>query len=150
MKVKWIKFCQWLLGVLGISATIASCDSNIFSGHEMTVEYGMPTMDYSVKGKVVDAESGKAVAGIEVTREEYGSQIDTTKADGSFAISGTTFPTEEFTVKLRDIDLEKDGAYKSVDAAAIQLQQVKKGDGNWYHGEFKAEDVVLKIEKQEE
>ena len=132
--------CQWLLGVLGISAVINSCEL------VMPVEYGQPNMNYSVKGKVVDAKSGAGVAGIEVCHIPHGSQVDTTGTDGSFEISGNTFPTEKLEVRIKDIDPAKDGNYKSTEST-VQLKQVKEGDGRWFKGTFEASGAVLKVEE---
>ena len=142
MKYRWIRLCQWLLGVLGISASISSCDLLGI----MSVEYGQPNMDYSVKGKVVDAKGGGGVAGIEVCHISYGSQVDTTGVDGSFEISGNTDPTEKLHVRLKDTDPAKDGNYKSTEAN-IQLKKVKDGNGHWFEGTFENSDAVLKVEE---
>lgn len=103
-------------------------------------------MDYSVKGKVVDAESGAGVAGIEVCHIPHGDQVDTTSFDGSFEISGNTLPTEELQLRLKDIDPAKDGNYKSAETT-VQLQQTADGKGHWFKGTFEAADVVLKVEE---
>ena len=139
MRYRWVRLCQWLLGVLGISASISSCIPLKF-------EYGEPNMDYSVKGKVVDAESGAGVAGIEVCHIPHGDQVDTTGFDGSFEISGNTLPTEELQLRLKDIDPAKDGNYKSAETT-VQLQQTADGKGHWFKGTFEAADVVLKVEE---
>ena len=144
MKIRWVNICRWMLGVLGISATISSCDWGGF----MRVEYGQPNMDYSVKGKVVDSVTGEGVSGIEVMQEPYQSQSDTTAADGSFEIAGNTFPSPELIVGLRDIDSEKDGFYADT-THAIHLTQVENGSGSWYEGYYEAGDVVLKMKKVE-
>lgn len=140
MNIKWTKACQWMLGILGISATISSCDGL------MRVEYGMPNMDYSVKGKVVDSKTGKGIKGIEVCHEPYLNQIDTTGTDGSFEISGNTWPQDEIQIELKDIDPEKDGSYAS-SMETVLLEQVKKGTGSWYSGAFEAEGVILKMDE---
>lgn len=146
MKVKWIRLCKWLLGVLGISASISSC--TVEYGPAIQVEYGQPNMDYSVKGKVVDSETGAGVQGIEVSHEMYGKQVDTTGIDGSFEISGNTFPLKEFKVQLKDIDPEKGGSYKSKEEI-VPLTKIKDGKGHWNEGTFEARDVVLKAEKED-
>ena len=139
MRYRWVRLCQWLLGVLGISASISSCIPLKF-------EYGEPNMDYSVKGKVVDAKSGAGVAGIEVCHIPHSNQVDTTGLDGSFEISGNTFPTEKLEVRIKDIDPAKDGNYKSTETT-VQLKQVKEGDGRWFKGTFEASGAVLKVEE---
>ena len=142
MKYRWTRLCKWLLGVLGISASINSC--NLLG--IMSVEYGQPNMDYSVKGKVVDAKSGEGVAGIEVCHILYGCQVDTTGVDGRFEISGNTFPTEKLQVRLKDIDPAKDGNYRST-VDTVQLKKVKDGSGHWFEGSFENSDAVLKVEE---
>jgi len=149
MKIRWISFCRWMLGVLGISAAITSCEEGPFGlgglGGGMLAEYGMPTMDYSVKGKVVDSKSGKGVAGIEVYHEYDIDRRDTTGVDGSFQIQGVAFPNTSLEVELHDIDPKKDGEYEDAQAT-VQLEQVGKGSGSWYSGSYEAKDVVLKMD----
>lgn len=141
MKVRWIRICQWLLGFLGIGASVASCHNAVMT------EYGCPSMDYSVKGKVVDSQTGEGVAGIEVSHIRYGTQVDTTNVDGSFEISGNIFPESEFSVDFRDIDPDNNGSYES-GSQTIPLVKVKEGKGAWYEGAFEAVDVVVKVEKK--
>jgi len=140
MKVRWVKLCRWLLGALGISASVSSCD------RIMSVEYGQPHMTYSVKGKVVNSKTGAGIRGIEVSHMPYAEQVDTSGADGSFEIHGETWPASELEVQLRDIDSVKYGTYKS-SREEIPLKQVEEGSGSWYFGSFTAEGVILKMEE---
>lgn len=146
MKIRWIKACRWLLGLLGTSVAIASC-SDINSVNLPSCEYGTPSMDFSIKGKVVDSKTGAGIAGIEVSYAHYGVKPDTTLTDGSFEISGNAFYFVDFPVELKDIDPEKDGSYKSV-KTTVHLDKVKDGTGSWHWGTFEAKDAVLKMEEE--
>ena len=145
MKIKWLNFCKWALGFLGISAFIASCDGVRY----MEAEYGQPHIRYKVKGKVVDAQTGEGVPGIGVSPMDYYQVQQITENDGSFAFAGEMWPKDKLPLEIQDTDPEKDGNYKS-STDTVQLKKVKDGSGNWYKGEFEALDVVLKVEKLEE
>jgi len=136
-----------MLGILGVSAFISSCEGITPSTADTTrCMYGVPYINYSIKGKVVDSETGLGVAGIEVARME--SQIDTTGTDGYFELSGESFSfsADEVELSLRDIDPTKDGNYKS-DTVLVRLTEVVNGEG-WFQGQCEAKDLVLKVEKQ--
>lgn len=127
--------------------------------------YGVPTVDFAVKGKVVDAK-GKPVKGLQVMlvnseidtdnlpdtpywQEQLKRVSDTTNADGTFEVRTTDRPWEKVRVMVRDIDGDKNGNFEQ------QLIEVDFGDpepGNkpmssWQLGERKAE-VTVKVNRK--
>lgn len=71
MRDLFLRFCRWALPLLGISGVI-SCDNVIQSpdmyGCPPAPEYGVPVMEFRMKGKVVDSQSEQPIKGIAVTR----------------------------------------------------------------------------------
>ena len=78
------KLLYLLLGILGFTA----CGEG-GAGGGMMCEYGTPTADFTVKGKVTDAD-GKPIKGIEISSKDLRSFIDgsglsaVTAEDGTF------------------------------------------------------------------
>ena len=112
MKDLFFRFCRWALPFFGVSAVV-SCD-NVFNTPDMygtqVAEYGVPIMEYVVKGKVTDAETGAPVKGIEVVPEEANVLVYTSE-NGEFACEGATFPDGKVTITFKDIDGEENGVY---------------------------------------
>lgn len=137
--------CGWALGILGMSAATTSC-INIF--RDM---YGTPTMDYEIKGRVIDAQDGKPVEGLEVSKafDEWSVQAVLTDGDGRFDVSGQAFPYDTLTLKVVDIDGEKGGLYET-QKSIVNLKQTEKGSGSWYHGKYEADNVEIKVKKASE
>lgn len=71
MRDLFLRFCRWALPLLGISGVI-SCDNVIQSpdmyGCPPVPEYGVPVMEFRMKGKVVDSQSEQPIKGIAATR----------------------------------------------------------------------------------
>lgn len=110
-------------------------------------EYGVPVMEYMVKGKVTDAESGKPVKGIEVTSEESYVQVYTSE-NGEFTCEGMTFPDGAVSLTFKDVDGEENGGDFKTKTETIPLTQTEPGEGPWDHGEYTAEDVEIVLEKK--
>lgn len=100
--------------------------------------YGVPTVDFCVKGRVTDA-NGKPVKGLQVMmvdsridpeylpdneywRGELARMSDTTDANGAFEVNGSDRPWEKIRVLVRDIDGAKNGSFQQ------QLVDVDFGD----------------------
>jgi len=135
-----------------------------FSGCEGLKEYGAPTVDYTVKGTVVNKADGKPIEGIRVGYDGlpgpylmYGTVPTpytpkasvTTDAKGEFTLTENTSPVSGQTVSVYvdDIDGEKNGLFQS-DVLQVDFsnaQQTKKSD-NWYEGEF---TVTVNVELNE-
>jgi len=147
-----IKGTNWalagLLGLLGFSNCV------IVDPRE---EYGSPSVDYTVKGAVVNKANGKPIEGIRVG---YSSDIQgiylygvmptpyqpkasvTTDAKGEFKLTENSFPLDVNNsiqpIYVDDIDGEKNGLFQS-DTLQVDFhdaKQTKKPSGNWYQGEY--------------
>lgn len=148
-KSLWLRFCHWGLGILGIGS-VCSCDAieNIIDGP--ACEYGCPTMEFVIKGKVVNAKDGKGIEGILVspyqgaTEATYGNVL--TAGNGEFNISGSEFPDDSLTLYFKDMDGEKNGSFKELEQK-VGLSKVKDGDGKWFEGTFSAENVVVEMQE---
>ena len=144
----WTRLCAWAIGLLGFSAV--SCDVIEDIGGGMRCMYGTPTMDYEIKGKTVDAKSGKAVQGISVSRSwEFGDKSVITGTDGEFTISGQEFPRDTLHIMVTDIDGSANGSYAS-QKVVVNLEKVGKGDGSWYSGKYEAKGIKVKLNKVSE
>ena len=136
------KFFNYILVLLGF-ATTTSCEYI----PQVLAEYGTPTMDFEVSGKVVNQDSAP-IAGIKVScRVFYDPGVATvlTSEDGSFNISGTAMrPLLEF----EDIDGPENGGEYVSRKEEIKVDQVGKGDGHWYMGKYESKGVVIKMEKK--
>lgn len=147
----WTRLCAWAIGALGMGAALSSCEEieDIFGGG--LCMYGTPTMDYEISGKVVDAKSGKAIEGIQVSRPwEYNDGAVTTDSDGKFTVKGQDFPNDTLHIKATDIDGSANGSYAET-KVVVDLKQVEKGDGAWYDGKFENKGKVeIKMEKASE
>lgn len=144
MKDLFFRFCRWALPFFGVSAVI-SCD-NVFNTPDMygtqVAEYGVPIMEYVVKGKVTDAETGTPVKGIEVIPEDSNALVYTSE-NGDFTCEGATFPDDKVTLTFKDIDGEENGVYATQE---IEVPVEKSEDGSgWFAGVYIADDVMVKL-----
>lgn len=134
------RFLYALLGLLGF----ASCGSSALD------MYGTPTADFTIKGKVTDAE-GNPIKDIAVSLEtDSGTvmQSTTTAADGTFATNKMNdFLLFSSIVTFTDTDGEANGgdfATYEVEVEELPKTKVKEGDGAWYQGEYEfTADVKL-------
>ncbi len=146
------KLLYLLLGILGFTACK---EGGIGGGGGMVCEYGTPTTDYIVKGKVTDS-AGVPIKGIVVSSKDVSSFIDcsglsaVTADDGTF----TTNKMREFgvigTLIFTDTDGEANGgdfATLEVDLGKLPKSQTKEGDGSWYRGEYEV-TADVKLEKK--
>lgn len=139
MKQFFLKLCKAVLSMLGVAA-FSSCD--ILGA----VEYGVPNMDYTVMGKVVNARN-EALKGIKVktmNRNGLSGQRDSTYTDasGNFTVSQEhVFPYEKVPIIFED----ESGIYKT-DTVDVMLTKVKEGKG-WYNGEFAAENMEITMKE---
>lgn len=129
-----------------------------------TEEYGVPSADYTVKGKVVNKSTGKPVKGIRVGYNpvmvaitEYGvpmksyrqmSAADTTDVQGEFNFTEKTLPSEEAVpVYVEDIDDMENGLYapETLTVDFKNAEHTGKPEG-WYEGEY---TVTVLVELKE-
>ena len=156
MRDLFLRFCRWALPLLGVTAAI-SCDNVIESpdmygcppsGYEdMPVMYGTPTVEFSVKGKVMDSE-GNPIPGIQISHDYSGQKV-LTSVDGTFDYTSEDFGFEMETVTLEftDIDGEENGGDFQSQEVAVPVQQTEPGDGGWNNGKFEAEGVEIVMTK---
>lgn len=110
-------------------------------------EYGTPSADYIVKGKVLDARTKGPISDIRVIRKSAYSphENDTvnTNSKGEYEIAFNDFPAREVTVYAEDMDGEQNGVYATdtLKIKASEFEKVKKGDGSWYSGTFEKKDA---------
>lgn len=148
----WTRLCAWAVGALGLGVSVTSCDpGDIFGGN--LCYYGTPTMNYEVKGKVVDFETGAPVNGISVERageNTFSDDIpsDITDAKGEFEIAGNGWPSDTLYFKVRDIDGEDNGLYED-SKALIYLKRTDKGKDAWA-SKYEAKDAVVRIKASKE
>lgn len=124
--------------------------------------YGVPTVDYAVKGRVVDP-AGKPVKGVQVMLinseidpenlpespywdEQLKRIADTTDAQGNFEVRNTDRPWEQVRVIVRDIDGAKNGKFEN-QVLDVEFGEPEGGSGNWKLGERKAE-VTVKMKRK--
>lgn len=134
---------------------------------EAALMYGVPTMDYVLKGRVIDKE-GKPVKGMQVilvnqtvdispenmdegnqfVRDYIATSSDTTDAEGSFECHMKDVPIEVQHVIVRDIDNSKNGGYKDqmMEVTFTKEDQTAEGRG-WYVG-TRTKDVDITVEKK--
>ncbi|HPH52972.1 MAG: radical SAM-associated putative lipoprotein [Bacteroidales bacterium] len=121
---------------------------------EPSYEYGCPSADYIIKGKVTDKQSKKPIKNIAVIRKAYSSPYgnDTVRTDfrGDYELKYRHFGGEDLIV-VEDLDKEKNGGWYAPDSIKVdwkQMQKIKKGDGRWYDGVFLRADTNFELEHQ--
>ena len=137
------KFWLAILGLLGFTACgVFSC------------EYGTPTTDFNVKGKVTDSE-GTPIKGIVVSSTGLHSFVDGTGLSAMTDEKGefVTNKIKEFgvmgTLVFTDVDgAENGGDFETYekDLSKFPQTQVKEGEG-WYRGEYEVTAEVKLTKK---
>lgn len=189
MKVKFLKLKSWLLvtlmGVLGFSSCrshkaivnpVEEPEPTPLSGElpqpkpqprdEIRLMYGVPTMDYMIRGQVKDAD-GRPVRNIRVNMLERGMTVTagqlqgdpervkewltktetTTDQDGRFVVRNSGLPTTEVRFLVRDVDGEENGSFKdSMIEVPVDSESIDKTNaGGWNQGSFE-KDVEVRLE----
>ena len=131
---KIIKLCSFLLIILGFG----SC--NILPKDE----YGTPSADYQVNGRVLSAIGNNPVKGIKATistPENPYERRDTTYTDanGEFILivkNGWPDDPKKLSVKFEDMDGELNGGtFDTKEFDVIFTNPIYNGkEGNWYQG----------------
>lgn len=184
MRIRYLKMKNWLfatlLGALGFSACNSSKNAakgqeNVQSDEpvvaprpEVMAMYGVPTIDYKVRGKVV-SETGKPLQGIQVVLINntinadadtiYGNAShidnyvreasDTTDAKGEFETHVKDMPSESIRLLVRDRDGEINGLYENVlMEIPISQDDVKNEGQGWFLGTAEKE-VSVKLREME-
>lgn len=134
---------------------------------EAALMYGVPTIDFVLKGRVIDAQ-GKPVQGMQVILvnqtvdispddlaedNEYVQNYirnasDTTEADGSFECHMKDVPNENQRVIVRDPSQAKDGHYQDqmIQVNFTKEDQTAQGQG-WYVG-TRTKDVDITVQEK--
>ena len=116
---------------------------------DFPVMYGTPMVEFSVKGRVVDADSNP-IPNIEVTwaGNTYGKAV--TAEDGTFQYANEDigFEMTDVTLTFTDVDGEENGGDFETEEVQVPLTQTDPGDGNWDCGEYAAEDVVVVLDRK--
>lgn len=144
MKIKYLKFKNWILAALaGMLGMQQGCDKIL-----PAEEYGCPHADYHIKGTVIN-EDGIPIQGIGVDKwRDWDSQDgewnyrDTTDANGHFSIGRSGFGSM-MEVSLSDIDGAENGSYQDT-VVYVSFEDVpfRGGDGSWYQGLAEKEVTV--------
>ena len=111
-------------------------------------EYGCPVVEFSVKGRVVDADSNP-IQNIEISHPETGYYTRTAE-DGSFKYEGglTGFELSEVTIIAQDTDGDENGGDFQTQEVSIPVQQTDPGDDHWDNGKYSAENVEIVLTKK--
>lgn len=127
--------------------------------------YGVPTVDFNVKGRVTDA-NGKPVKGLQVIfidsridpenlpeNEYWDAELrrmsDTTDTKGEFEVNASDRPWEQMRVLVRDIDGVKNGSFQD-QLVDVQFGEPEAGDkpvSKWKLGTKHAE-VTIKMKRK--
>ena len=186
MKIRFLKMKDWLLmsamGLLGLTACHSTKEAATQQPpakdgddavvqptprNEMALMYGVPTMDFVVKGRVID-EEGVPVKGIQVilvnqtvdiapdhmdednpfVQDYIKHSSDTTDAQGVFECHVKDVPAEVQRGIVRDIDGDKNGSYEDqmVDIEFTEADQSGERKG-WYLGR-RTKDVDITVSKK--
>ena len=183
MKIRYLKLKNWLLvtvmGAFGLSA--CHCHKEVVKSdpedapipevkprEEILLMYGVPTMDFHIRGQVWDAD-GKPVKNIRVNMLERGMEVRdgelqgdpervrkwlerssvSTDSEGRFEIRESGTPQEEVRLMVRDVDGPENGEFKN----QVYEMKVEQGDvdregaGGWNQGTFKKK-VDIKLENK--
>ena len=140
------RFIYFLFVLLGFGAV--ACDNGM---HDQ-VEYGCPTMTFSLKARVID-EAGNPIAGIEVQTKRHdfysGNFSD---AKGNIDLTTGMWPNTNIDVIFTDVDGEENGGeFETLELnISDKVEKVKEGDGRWYNGEYAADlgDVTMTLKAE--
>lgn len=115
---------------------------------DLPVEYGTPIVEFSVKGRVVDADA-EPVENIEVSAVNYYESVRTAQ-DGTFHLSGemTGFEMKELTLCFTDTDGEENGGEFEKITQVVPMTQTGDGDGKWDNGDYQADNVEVVLKKE--
>ena len=135
---------HWYNGVYVAEGLLVKLDEE----DQAVPEYGCPVVEFSVKGRVVDADSNP-IQNIEISHPETGYYTRTAE-DGSFEYEGclTGFELSEVTILAQDTDGEENGGDFQTQEVSIPVQQTDPGDGAWDNGKFEAEIVEIVLTKK--
>lgn len=179
MKIKFLKLKSWLLaGVMG-ALGLSSCHCNkqlaepeepetpeVKDRGDVRLMYGVPTMNYMIRGQVKDAD-GRPVRDIRVNMLERNMEatadaiegdpemvqqwLDGTEVrtddEGRFEIQNSGLPQEEVRLMIRDVDGHENGDYQNqLIGLSVKPENVSGAEG-WNRGTF-SKEVEIELEKK--
>ena len=161
---KLIHGTNWALAGLLSLLGFTGCGKDNNGGGEISVEYGSPSSNFKVLGRVTN-EPGQPLGGMRVVASEVtavwskgpgqcysGLLRDTvyTASDGSFVREYSVFPTDSVYIHMKIEDTAEPSIYES-DSIAVGFAKgdLKGADGSWFLGAAeKVIDVKLKAKKK--
>ena len=142
---------NYLIGIILSAIGISSC--------EFRCEYGSPSAEFQVSGRVINAQSGMAIKNIKVTLkstndynydhpETHLFPSDTTSTTGAFFIGdgGPGFGEKEYCLIAEDIDSTENGSYRR-DSVLITPEFNDVPGSNWHHT-AEVKDIVITLEEE--
>lgn len=181
MKVKFLKFKSWLLATAMGALGFSSChchkqlsepepepEPKVRDRGEMQLMYGVPTMNYMIRGQVRDSE-GQPVGNIHINMLERNMEVRdgelqgdpesvsmwlektaiVTDKEGRFMLHRSGLPQEQVRLMVRDVDGRDNGDFKdSVVEMDVTPDNVDRTNaGGWNQGTFNKE-VEIKLENK--
>ena len=163
MKQKINNWAKLLYGFLMTILGFSGCDQ-LF---DTPVEYGQPYSEFKLVGEVKSTE-GKPIKGIRVIVKPYVEHTEQsildrdrdtlyTDADGKFSKDKLkhTWPNQMkgSTILFEDIDGPENGGEfesKTLNDKGFTVEQIKKGDGRWYDGDYLVTANVTMSQKKQD
>lgn len=134
MRDLFLRFCRWALPLLGISGVI-SCDNVIQSpdmyGCPPAPEYGVPVMEFRMKGKVVDSQSEQPI-------------------NGEFICQGEDETSESMILKFTDVDGQENLGEFMEKEVKVKLTREEGSENGWFTGIYISDDVLVKLDTEPE
>ena len=183
MKVKYLKLKNWLLVTVMSALGFSSCHCHkqltntetapdpkpeVEDRGEMRLMYGVPTMDFQIRGQVKDAQ-GKPVKNIRINMLERNMEIQgaelqgdpdaverwlesssvITDKKGYFELKNRGIPQEQVRLLVRDVDGKKNGEFKDrmveMEVTADDVDRTQAG--GWNQGTY-SKEVEIKLEEK--
>ena len=159
-----IRGTNWALAGLLSLLGFTGCGKDNNGDGEISVEYGVPSANFKVLGRVTN-EQGQPLGGMRVVASEVttiwgkgpeqcysGLLRDTvyTASDGSFVREYSLFPADSVYIHMKIEDTTEPSVYDS-DSIAVGFAKgdLKGADGSWFLGAAeKVIDVKLKLKKK--
>ncbi len=143
-KITFLKTSNAILaGLIALLGFASSCEKI-----NPKVEYGTPSAKFIVNGRVLSADSYKAIPNIRVVMRN---DSTTTDSEGRYqVVDNFGFPTDQsYAIQFKDMDGAANGDYQNLDTVLeFKDPQFENGDGNWYSGESsKTLDIELNQKK---
>ena len=144
MKSIMIRICKSLLAFLGVA--VVSCDIL-----EVKDEYGTPVMDYTVMGRVVNAQD-EPLQGIKVKRlRNYPPDSTYTNENGAFSVQKEDElvygRNQKYFVPVIVEDPEGNYARDTVEVEVKKIASSSSG-GHWHWGIYENKDAKITMKKK--